>query len=81
MWPFKKKPPPITLEEWAKQFPPAPCGSQTLHYEWKKINGMSCPICVSLKQEAQRLSRQRELAEAIAEAVVRQLTAGGHTFK
>lgn len=76
IWPFKKKEPALSVEEWAKQFPPAPCGNQAQHYEWEKINGFKCPNCYA---ERERKRKDAEL-QALADKIVAGLRAHGVAF-
>jgi hypothetical protein len=69
MWPFKKRVR-QTMEEFAATFPPAPCGEQTLHYEWEKTLGMTCPRCAGMKEAARKEAAEDRLAEKTAKLVL-----------
>lgn len=60
IWPFKPKAPRLSMEEYAAQQPPAPCGQQTTHYSWEHFESMTCPACAS-KQKAEREAVERGL--------------------
>lgn len=77
IWPFKKKPPTPTVEEWASQFPTPPCGDNTTHYEWEKINGMVCPKCYADRKRQERNAELDALADKIAERLLKQCAASG----
>ena len=66
MWPFKKKPV-LSVEEWATQFPPAPCGQQTDHYQWLKIERMVCPHCFRAAEIVRKDEHDKKMARLIAE--------------
>jgi hypothetical protein len=72
MWPFNRKPPPMTTEEYAASRPPAPCGHQTTHYYWTELEGgMSCPACVVIKQAKRKDAELDALADKIVERLNR----------
>lgn len=66
IWPFKRKPR-MTLAEFAAQFPPAPCGHQETHYEWTKLEGVSCPACLAQADHRVKDIEMDRLADKIAD--------------
>jgi hypothetical protein len=65
MWPFKRKPR-VSMEEFAAQFPAPPCGQQTIHYEWVKVNSMACPACCVDRKRREKDAELDALADKIA---------------
>lgn len=75
IWPFKKREPALTTEQWAEQFPTPPCGNKATHYEWQKINGMVCPLCYADRKRREKDAELDALADKIV-ARLRQTTDG-----
>lgn len=70
-WPFKRKAPTPTMEEFVKDKPDVLCGNKVEHWTMK-LNGSVCFACAARAE--QEKARDRELlAEAIAQAIVRNL--------
>lgn len=69
MWPFKKREV-VSMDDFVKQLPPAPCGQQKDHYYWTEFEGFSCPHCARQKKKADEDAREDRMARKIAEHVV-----------
>lgn len=51
IWSFKPKQPRMTMDEYAAHQPPAPCGAQTVHYQWEHFEAMGCPRCAAKRKD------------------------------
>jgi hypothetical protein len=65
IWPFKPKQPRLSMEEYAAQQPPAPCGEQTIHYEWNHFESMGCPCCAAIRKQREKNAELDALADKI----------------
>lgn len=73
MWPFKKRDKPMTVEEYAAPWPPAPCGNQKEHIFWEELNDTRCPVCAGIERRKRKEEDENRMAEKIAAAVVRKI--------
>lgn len=76
MWPFPKRTPKLSLEEWAAEKAPAPCGFQKEHYFWTEIDGFPCPKCAAVEKRKKKDAEEDLLAEKIAQKVAALIKGG-----
>lgn len=77
IWPFKKR---YKSGGLVQPKPPAPCGEDAEHYFWVE-DGWPCPLCAALetakRERVREIAGQDELAERIANKVIKKLIEAG----